>query len=90
MARHHWSARLLVSLGAGLLVSVPVALGLTIVALYQAGHGMPSIGRPWLDVGSLGVRLSRADVLFLVAAVLGVGLAWRKTGARGPDAPPLL
>jgi hypothetical protein len=81
MARRTWWARLLVSLGAGLVVAVLVALGLTIVDLYQAGHGMPPIGRPWLDVEQLGVHLSRADIVFLVAAVLGAGFTWRGTAA---------
>jgi hypothetical protein len=83
MARRPWWARLLISLAAAILASVPVALGLTILELYQAGHGMQPIGRPWLDVEQLGVHLSRADVVFLVVAVLGAGLAWRGAAAGG-------
>jgi hypothetical protein len=79
LARRTWWARLLVSLGAGLLMAVLVALGLTIADLYLAGHGIPATGRPWLDVEPLGVHLSRADVLFLVAAVLGAVFTWRRT-----------
>ena len=76
-----WWARLLVSLGTGLGVGLLVALVLTLLDLYQSGHGQQPLGRPWLDVEALGVHLGRADVLFLAAAVLGVGLTWRKTAS---------
>lgn len=81
MAHRTWWARLLVSLGAGLGIAVLVALVLTIVDLYLAGHGMPPIGRPWLDVEQLGIHLSRADVIFLGAAVLGAAVTWRRSAA---------
>jgi hypothetical protein len=81
MARHTWWARLLVSLGAGLGIAVLVALVLTIVDLYLAGHGMPPISRPWLDVAQLGIHLSRADVMFWGAAVLGAGVTWLGSAA---------
>jgi hypothetical protein len=76
-------ARLLVSLGAGLGAAVLVALALTIVDLYLAGHGQPLLSRPWLDVEGLGVHLSRADAVLLLAAVLGSALTWRGTAAGG-------
>ena len=83
MARRTWWARLLVSLGTGLGVAVLVALVLTILDLYLAGHGIPPIGRPWLDVEQLGIHLSRADVMFLGAAVLGAGITWRGSAEGG-------
>jgi hypothetical protein len=58
---------------------VVVAIALTVADLYLAGHGKPTLGRPWLDIDGPGVHLSRADVLFFVAAVLGAGLTWRRT-----------
>jgi len=36
-----------------------------------------------LDVDELGIHLSRADVVFLLAAVLGAGLAWRGSATGG-------
>jgi hypothetical protein len=42
-------ARLLGSLGAGLGSAVLVAMALTVVDLYQAGHGQLLLSRPWLD-----------------------------------------
>jgi hypothetical protein len=83
MSRRTWWVRLLVSFGAGLAVAVLAALALTILDLYLAGHGMPPVGRAWLDVDRLGIHLSRADVVFLIAAVLGAGLTWRGTAAAG-------
>jgi hypothetical protein len=75
-------ARLLGSLGAGLGSAVLVAMALTVVDLYQAGHGQLLLSRPWLDVEGLGVHLSRADAACLVATVLGAALAWRGTAAE--------
>ena len=79
MARRTRWARLLFCLGAAFGVAVLVAIALTVVDLYLAGHGRPLIGRPWLDIEQLGVHLSRADVIFLVAAVLAAGYTWRRT-----------
>jgi hypothetical protein len=81
--RRTWWTRLMVSLGAGLGGAVLVALALTMVDLYLSGHGQPLLGRPWLDVEGLGVHLSRADAVLLLAAVLGSALTWRGTGAGG-------
>ena len=78
-----WWARLLVSLGTGLAGAVFVAIVLTVLDLYLAGHGQPVLSRPWLDVAELGVHLSRADVVFLLAAALGAALTWRGTAAGG-------
>jgi hypothetical protein len=78
-----WWVRLLVSLGAGLAGAVVVAIALTVVDLYLTGHGLRSLSRPWLDVEQLGVHLSRADVVFLLAAVIGAALTWRGTAPGG-------
>jgi hypothetical protein len=83
-AARTWWTRLLVSFGAGLGAAVLVALGLTVWDLYRAGHGIPPLGRPWLEVEQWGIHLSRADVVFLAAAVLGAGLTWRRTAAAEP------
>jgi hypothetical protein len=60
-----------------------VALALTVVDLYRAGHGQLLLGRPWLDLDELGVHLSRADLVFLVAAMLGAVLTWRASTRGG-------
>jgi hypothetical protein len=77
--RRTWWARLLGSLGAGLAGAVLVAMVLTVVDLYQAGHGQVLLSRPGLDVERLGVHLSRADAVCLLAGVLGAALTWRGT-----------
>jgi hypothetical protein len=74
-----WWVRLLGSVGAGLGSAVLAALALPVVDLYQAGHGQLLLSRPWLDVERLGVHLSRADAVCLLAGVLGAALGWRAT-----------
>jgi hypothetical protein len=76
-----WWARLLGSLGTGLGSAILLALALTVVDLYQAGHGQVQLSRPWLDFEGLGVHLSRADAVCLLGAVLGAALTWRGTAA---------
>lgn len=77
-----WSIRLLVSLGTGAAFAVLVAIVLVVVDLYLSGHGGTSIREPLVAWPALGVHLSLADVIFLVAAVLAAILTWRST-ARG-------
>jgi hypothetical protein len=77
--RRTWWERLLGSLGVGLGSAALVAMALTVVDLYQAGHGQLLLSRPWLDVERLGVHLSRADAVCLLAGLLGAVLMWRGT-----------
>ena len=74
---------MLVSLGAGLAFGLLVAIALTVVDLYLAGHGRRSLSAPLLDVPPLGIHLSLADVLFLGAAVFGAAITWRRTAGGG-------
>jgi hypothetical protein len=77
--RRTWWVRLLGSLGAGLGSAILLAIALTVVDLYQAGHGQLLFSRPWLDLEGLGVHLSRADAVCLLGAVIGAALTWRGT-----------
>jgi hypothetical protein len=79
--RRTWRARLLGSVGAALGSAVLLALALTVVDLYQAGHGQLLLSRPWLELEGLGVHLSRADAVCLLGAMLGAALTWRGTAA---------
>jgi Mg/Co/Ni transporter MgtE len=74
-----WWARLLVSLGAGLAVGLLVALVLTLVDLYLSGQGYRSLSAPFVNAPALGVHVSMADVLFLIAVALGGVITWRNT-----------
>jgi hypothetical protein len=82
--RRSWWARLLGSLGAALGSAVLLALALTVVDLYQAGHGQLLLSRPWLELEALGVHLGRADAVCLLGAMLGAALTWRGTAAGSP------
>lgn len=90
---------LLRRIGLGLLVAVVTGIGaafgfaivLAIVDLYLAGHGRPTLARPWIERPAWGVHLSRADVIMLAGSTvlaLGAGVAaavaWKP--ARGRQA----
>ena len=79
--RRAWWARLLGSLGAALGSAILLALALTVIDLYQAGHGQLPLSRPWLEWEGLGVHLSRADAVCLLGAMIGAALTWRGTSA---------
>jgi hypothetical protein len=68
-----------VSFGIGILA----AIALTVVDLYLSGHGLRPLSAPWLEWPAAGVHLSRADVIFLVAAGLGAVVTWRRMARRG-------
>ncbi len=70
---------------------VVVAVTVAVTDIYLAGHNRPTLGRPWLERPELGIHLSRADLLLLVAAALAG--AWftraalsRRRAERGASA----
>ena len=75
--------RLFLALVAGLGTAMIVAIVLTILDLYLTGHGQGSITTPLLDRPALGVHLSLADMIVLVAAVLAAGITWRGMARDG-------
>jgi hypothetical protein len=77
-----WWLRLLMSVAAGAVFALLVAIGLTGIDLYLSGHGKRPVSSPWLNWPAAGIHLSLADVIFLGAAVLGAAVTWRRT-ARG-------
>ena len=79
MAERSCLTRLVISLGAGLAFGIFVAITLTVVDLYLAGHGRPQLGAPWLDVARVGIHLSLADVVFLGATLLAAVITWRRS-----------
>jgi hypothetical protein len=81
--KHSWWARLSISLGAGVAFGILVAIVLTVVDLYLAGHGHRQLSAPLLDMPSLGIHLSLADVVFLSAAALAAAITWRRTVGSG-------
>ncbi len=76
-----WWIRLLASLVIGIGTAVLVAITLAIIDLYLSGHGLRPLNASWLEWPAAGVHLSRADVIFLVAAVLATAIAWRRMAA---------
>ena len=58
------------------------AIVLTLADVYATGHGRPTIAGPWLDWPALGVHLSPADAVLLVASAIAAGIAGRQSGRR--------
>jgi len=68
-----WLVSLTLGIAAAIGAAVIAAIVLTIVNLYLSGHSLPALDRPWIDWPSLGVHLSRADLLLLTITVLTGG-----------------
>jgi hypothetical protein len=79
-----WWIRLLLSFGAGLASALLVAIMIALVDLYLTGHQLPALSAPLIDWPTLGVHLSLADVIFLIAAVFATAITWRRTAQQGP------
>ena len=74
---------ILAGLAACIACAVLVAVSIAIVDLYLAGHGLPTLARPWVDQGPF--RFSRADALMNACALLtgvGTGIVVGKAFAR--------
>ena len=82
--KYSWWLRLLLSFGAGLASAVLVAIVFAVIDLYLTGHQLPALNSPLIDWPRLGVHLSLADVIFLLAAVLATAITWRRTANNRP------
>jgi len=68
----------LVACVTGIGAAFAFAVGLAVLDLYLAGHGSPTLSRPWIDRPARGVHLGRADVILLAGSALlalGAGIA---------------
>ncbi len=82
--KYSWWLWLLLSFGAGLASAVLVAIVIAVIDLYLTGHQLPALNSPLIDWPRLGVHLSLADVIFLLAAVLATAITWRRTANNRP------
>lgn len=82
--KYSWWLRLLLSFGAGLASAVLVAIVIAVIDLYLTGHQLPALNSPLIDWARMGVHLSLADVIFLLAAVLATAITWRRTANNRP------
>ena len=73
-----------VTLAAGLGAALLLALGLTLLELYQTGHSRPSLSRMEIP----GLSMSFADAIFTVGVLLAVVLTYRAMRPR--DEPPTI
>ena len=58
-----------------------VAIAITIVDLYLAGHGMAPLNAPLVNWPAARIHLSLADMIFLGAAALAAAITWRRTAS---------
>jgi hypothetical protein len=61
---------------AGVGSAVLIALSITIIDLYLAGHGLRPLSAPWLDSPAAGMHLSLADLILLGVGMLAGVIAW--------------
>jgi hypothetical protein len=80
MRRHSTLFRLVASLVVGAVAGYGTALALGVADLYLSGHAAGALGGPMLDFGPLGVHLSLADVVLLIAVLLAAGITWTELG----------
>jgi hypothetical protein len=77
---HSTIFRLIASLVAAAVAAYLVALAMGLADLYLSGHGAGTLGGPMLDLGALGLHLSLADVVVVIAALLAGGITWTELG----------
>ena len=74
--------RALMSALAGLVVLLPLVLGIAVIDLYFTGHGRRALTAPLVDWDGAGLHLSVADlILFGGAGLAGFGM-WKVLGFR--------
>ncbi|MFS8063119.1 MAG: hypothetical protein ACMG5Z_00880 [Luteimonas sp.] len=86
---HALAASVLIGIAASLGAAFVLVLPMVILDLYQSGHDLPQLTRPWID--SAGVRLSRADALWLGGSAAGGLLAavmFYRVFTRRESGPP--
>jgi hypothetical protein len=54
------------------------AVVLAIIDLYLTGHSKPALGRPWISLFGGSFALSRAELLFYLAIIVGAWAGWRQ------------
>jgi hypothetical protein len=87
--RRALAASVVIAIAVSVGIAFLLAIALAVVDLYQAGHNLPELARPWIDSGS--VRLSRADALFLTGSGAGglfAGLGYYRVFTRRGSNPP--
>ena len=77
---HSTLFRLIVSACAAAVAAYLVALAMGLSDIYLSGHGAGTLGGPMLDLAALGVHVSLADVVVLIAALLAGGITWTELG----------
>lgn len=77
---HSTLFRLIASACAAAVAAYLVALAMGLGDIYLSGHGAGTLGGPTLDLATLGVHVSLADVVVLIAALLAGGITWTELG----------
>ena len=77
---HSTLFRLIASACAAAVAGFAAAFAMGLADIYLSGHGAGTLGGPVLDLNALGVHLSLADVVVLIAAMLAGGITWTELG----------
>jgi hypothetical protein len=78
--------RLAFAVAVGFGTMVTTAIVIAVVDIYLTGHSLPSLGEPLVSWPALGVHMSRADAILVVATV-GAGIGAWFLGPQGRGEP---
>ena len=75
--------RIFAALVGGIASALLAAIVLAIIDLYLTGHSRPALGRPWLALFGGAFAITRAELLFYLAILLGAWGGWMQA-SRNP------
>jgi len=77
---HSTPFRVIASACAAGVAAYAVALAMGLADIYLSGHGAGTLGGPTVDLDAIGIHLSLADAVVLIAALLAGGITWTELG----------
>lgn len=70
-----------ITVGVTFFSALIAVVAIAITNIYLSGHSLPTLDTPWISMPSLGVQMSREDVLLLCILIGSLVTTWLVTGA---------